>query len=541
MTENITTAGSGFGNSGRIADDAIRAELAKILDHPDFEATDRLKRFLSFVVEEALAGRSHLIKGRRIAREVFGRGEDFDATRDPIVRIEAGRLRRRLEHYYFVAGGHDAITIDIPKGRYVPRFKLQTGVDAEQRRGATELASPPLPEEGPTIAILPFRDLTADPEHTFFLSGLMEELVNEVNYYENVVAVAFQPTPAGADVSPPSGKIEARFVLGGSVRRGASELKIAAQLTDTETVRQVWGESYRVRLDAAGLIDTQEELARDVMAAIADEYGVIAKRMTRESRQKPPAELGTYEALLRYHHYMLMMSPEAGERALLALRHATEVEPDYGPTWAALANHHAHAYVFDLPGFDAPLETALEHALRGAMLAPESQLARTILAYVLLLRGDRDEFAAEAETALALNPHSPNFSGTVGYLLACSGDYERGSALLRKAIAQNPCHPSWFHHGLFIVHFQRGEYKQACREAQQAGSQLNFWNAALHAAALGKLGRTAEAAAAVRALQEAKSDFGTKVRELLPRTGTRPHLWEDLLDGLRKAGLRIEP
>lgn len=526
---------------GRIADDAIRAELARILNDPEFEATDRLRHFLSFVVEESLAGRSHLIKGRRIAREVFGRGEEFDATRDPVVRIEAGRLRRRLEHYYFVAGGHDPVRIDIPKGRYVPRFTLQAQIGAERVKGRTNPASPPLPEEGPTIAILPFRDLTGDPEHTFFLSGLVEELVNEVNRYENVIAIPCQPAQDGTGTLFFSGRIEARFALSGSVRRDETELKIAAQLTDTEAVRQVWGEAYRVPLEAAGLVATQEELARDVIAAIADEYGVIAKRLTRESRLRPPSELRTYEALLRYHHYMLVMTLDEAERALMALRHATATEPDYGPTWAAMANLHAHAYTWDLPGFDEPLDTALRFARRAATLAPESQLVRTILAYVLLLKEERDLFDAEAEAALALNPNSPNYSGTVGYLLACAGEYERGEDLLRKAIALNPCHPGWFHHGLFMAHFHRGEYEQAFAEAMRAGSQVYFWDVVLRAAALGKLGRAGEAETAVRALREIRPDFERRVRDFLSRTATSPALWDDFIDGLRKAGLQIEP
>ncbi len=138
---------------------------------------------------------------------------------------------------------------------------------------------------------------------------------------------------------------------------------------------------------------------------------MIAKRLTRESRQKPPAELSTYDALLRYHHYMLVMTPEAGEQAFVALRCATEAEPDFGPTWTGLANLHAHARLFDLPGFDEPLETALAYARRGAALAPESQLTRTILAYVYLLRGEGERFAAEADAALALNPNSPQLLG----------------------------------------------------------------------------------------------------------------------------------
>ena len=91
--------------------------------------------FLRFVVEETLAGREHRLKGYTIATRVFGRGDDFDAAQDPIVSIQAGRLRRALERYYLVAGGRDPVFIDIPKGRYVPRFRAQTAAPDRRRLG----------------------------------------------------------------------------------------------------------------------------------------------------------------------------------------------------------------------------------------------------------------------------------------------------------------------------------------------------------------------------------------------------------------------
>lgn len=534
-------------HESKIGVEEIRSQLERILVHPEFHATDRLREFLRFVVEQSLAGRATLIKGRTVARHVFGRGADFDAARDPIVRIEAGRLRRAIERYYLVAGSHDPIRIDMPKGRYVPRFTRQAAL-ATRRSDDSSLDRPDRPpaEEGPTVAIFPFRDLTGNPQQAFFVNGLVEELVNELNHYEGFVAVPCRPPGSGLDLDDPpvvaagGAPIDARFVLGGSVRRDEAEVKIAAQLTDTRTSRHVWAESYKVPLEASTLIATQEELAREVIAAIAGEYGVIARRLTRESRQLPPTELSTYEALLRYHHYMLTLTPEAGEEAFRALSRATQSDPDYGPAWAALAILHVHAYIFDRPGFDAPLETALELARRGVALAPDSQLARTVLSYVLLLQGEVELFASEAETALALNPHSPNFTGTIGYLLAISGHLERGAALLRRAIGQNPSHPRWFHHGLFLVHYMRGEYEQAYRESEQIGHQVAFWDPVLRAAALGKLGRIEEAEAAMEEVRRLKPEFERRVLEILPRTATPEEFWPEVLDGLRKAGLRAD-
>ena len=103
-------------------DEAILEQLDRILRHEEFHATDKMRDFLRFVVEETLTGNARLLKGFTIAREVFGRGKDFDAALDPVVRIQAGRLRRAMERYYLTAGRRDPVLIEIPKGGYVPVF-----------------------------------------------------------------------------------------------------------------------------------------------------------------------------------------------------------------------------------------------------------------------------------------------------------------------------------------------------------------------------------------------------------------------------------
>lgn len=99
-----------------IGEDAIREQLDRICASREFHATERMHAMLRFCFEETLAGRSDQLKGYTIATQVFGRDEDFDAAQDPIVRIQAGRLRRALERYYLVTGGADPVVIDIPKG-----------------------------------------------------------------------------------------------------------------------------------------------------------------------------------------------------------------------------------------------------------------------------------------------------------------------------------------------------------------------------------------------------------------------------------------
>ena len=528
-----------------LSHDAIREQLDRILGSPEFHATEKMRDFLRFVVEQTLGGQKRRIKGYTIATQVFGRGDDFDSAQDPIVSIQAGRLRRALERYYLVAGGRDPIVIDIPKGRYIPRFTAQAS-QLERRRadgtaGRTADASAAV---GPSIAVLPFENLTDDPEQFFLAVGLTDELTTELNRFQDLFVIHCYPPGLGSSSTPSPGQASpatgSRFVLQGSVRRDSETVKVSAHLTDTRSGRQIWAESYSHPLEAGRMIATQEEVARSVVAAIASEHGIIARRLSAEARRKPPAELDTYEALLRYYTHQLAPSPESIQACFSPLLRAAEQEPEYGPVWSALATLYCQVYSLDVPGFEGALETALDYAARGVSLEPGSQLGRLILAYADYLVEDSEGFQHEVETALVLNPNSPYTVGTAGYFHVMRGDLDLGMPLLDRAIAWNPCHPSWFHGAYVIDHLLREDYGRALHELQQHHPYQGFWPHVAYAAILSGLGRLDEAKEHVEKLQEMKPDFSSRSRELLRRTLKIDPLLEALVDCLQRAGLEIE-
>jgi adenylate cyclase len=528
---------------GGLSHEAIRAQLDRILASREFHATEKMRDFLRFVVEETLTGRKHRIKGYTIATQVFGRDDDFDAAHDPIVSIQARRLRRSLERYYLVAGGRDTVRIDIPKGRYIPRFTVQ---HLAERAHDTESATPGVGEHflaGPTLAVVPLEDLNANPDQQFLTSGLTNELVTELNRFQDIVVIpcdqasnASAPSTSGADRG---GAADARFVLRGTVRTDTQSFRVSMQLTDAADGRQLWADAYTHPLEAGRLIATQEEIARSVVAAIASEYGIIARRLAAESRKKPPAELHTYEAMLRYYTHQISPSPDSGQLCLVALQRAAEREPVYGPVWSALATLHCQMYSMDVGGFGQSLDTALEFARRGVSLEPGSQLGRLILAYASYLDDDADAFEQESETALALNPNSPYTVGAIGYFHVMRGSFERGLPLLERAIAVNPCHPDWFHAGRVIYLLSRRDYDGAFAELEKHDPFFTFWLPAVRASILGNLGRLDEAQTHLHQVREQKPDFAPRARELFRRSLKIDSIVEDLIEGLRTGGMAI--
>jgi len=524
------------------AHETIRAELQRVLADPEFLASEKRRDFLKFVVEETLAGRTDQLKGYTIATTVFGRSTDFDSGHDPIVRIQAGKLRRELERYYLVAGGDDPVRIDIPKGRYVPFFVEQSD-EATAAEALRRDRQPTMTPAAPSVAVMPLVNLTNESDSSYFLDGLLSELTTELGRYQDIIAVPCGGTVVShddsADTQRMASDLGVRFVLGGTFRQDAQTSKIALNLTDAATGRQLWNEAYKQELDVPNLIAAQEHIARDVVGTIAGELGIISQRLALESRKKPPAELTTYEAILRYHHYMQAMTPQAYLGAFVALQSAVEREPEYGGAWSALANLYNHAHIRDSSEITDALTTATGHAQKGAGLEPRSQPTRTVMAYTYLLRGDLELALEEADVALALNPNSPYHTGTLGYILVFAGEFERGRMLMDDAMERNPCHPKWFHHGCWLDDYGRGDYEASYRQAWMAGPQMGFWGPVLCAASLGQLGREKEARGFSEEIRRLKPDFEERSRELMNRVLKSEELVDRIADGLRKAGLKI--
>ena len=312
---------------------------------------------------------------------------------------------------------------------------------------------------------------------------------------------------------------------------------VAIILIDTFNSAQILGESYKRDLSAAYLIALQEEVAHRTVGVIADQYGLISRKLSKESRKKAPADLKAYDAILRFYHYETELTPQAFEKALTALEQAIEIDPEYGLAWAMLGHIHADNYALGFCEMEAPLEKALIFAQKGVALAPHNQFARDALTLVYFHRGDKDFFLQHVEETIALNPNSPYIVGVAGWHMALYGEWDRGLTLLKKGMKLNPYHPSWFHLAPFMDCYRRGEYEDALAEAQKFNYPELFWDPVMRAAALGRLERHTEAKAAVSQLLELEPNFATRGRWLISRYIKVDDLVDTIIEDLRKAGL----
>ncbi len=515
----------------------VRRQAERVLASGDFDASPRSKDFLRFIVEEALAGRGQEVTQTAIATRVFHRRDDFDATVDPIVRIQAGRLRRSLERYYLLAGKHDPLRIELPRGTYVPEFSANG--DAEPAEAPAPAGARPrsLAEtDWPSVAIRPFEPARAGAEHEARAARVTEQLLLELGRYRDVKTL-LQPRPGELQ---PAGRGAVRFALEGRLQLEDGDLRVTARLVDRATGEQLWGDEYHTAPAPGRWSGSADDIARVIAARVGAEEGVIVQLLAAERRRQPEKPGTPYDAILRSYEFFLARDPESLAGTLEALRQAVKAEPDCGLAWSRLARLCLANHSFEVTAIKTPIEDAISHAQHGVRVDPTSRWARCILASALIVKGELEAARAEVEQALRLSPDSLCYLEIIGFQLCLLGD-ERGGELVRSARRRNPhCLPHAAF-GLWLDHLRRGELEPAYQAALEYRDPTFFWRALMRASCLGLLGRSAEAAAAAAELRRSKPDLAERGRVLVGHYVKFPDVIERIAEGLARAGLKLAP
>lgn len=518
------------------SNDKISHQLDVMLARPDFNATPQQVALLKYVVNQSLAGNADRIKGYTVATEVFGRNSDFDQNIDPIVSIQAARLRRALARYYQKAGKDDAIRIDIPKGSYVPVFEVHTHARATLTAMDRSNTDASIKGRWPSVLVRPVHNFANDPELNRWEIAMAIDLADELSRYPDIQVQA--PGPENATTA--ADKTSARFVIDGSIRGDKTCVKVIHKLTDTRTNRQIWSDSCRTSAETARTIDFQEQIAREVAVKVAGKHGWIANVLDRESQGGSPQYSQAYEAILRYDDYRSTSTAESFQQALTAVDKAITSEPDCGRTWTMRARIFAEIYALGIPGFDRPLEQALAFALKGRRLSPNDQQSHVVMAFIHLLRNDLEMGRTEAEQALRLGPETLFALDGIGYVMTLMGDWERGPALIEKVIRLNPFYSNYVHYALWLNWIRQEDYDRACQETMKLNRPANFWDHLTKAATFGLLGHIEKGCQSAAELLALRPDFPQRGCKLLGHFIKFEAIVEQVVEGLDAVGIEVQ-
>ena len=342
----------------------------------------------------------------------------------------------------------------------------------------------------------------------------------------------------GVDVRSVGREFGARYVIEGSLRQAGPKLRLAVQLTDATTGTHLWAETYEHVFTAESVFEVQDHLVPQIVATLADAYGVLPRTMSQALRSRASSELTPYEALLRSFAYLERVTAEEHAHAKAAIESALQRASDSPDCWAMLSILLADECIHGFGCEPDTLDRAVQAARRAVDLGSANHKAWQSLAWAQFARKEFRASRVAAERAISLNPMDASAAGHLGQVIAYSGDWERGCELIAHAVKLNPNHPGWFWYVPFLNAYRKCDYRRALEFAfkmNMPGVPLVF--VAL-AASHGQLGQLEPARAALRELLALKPDYAQIARTELGTLYDSP-LVDHIVDGLRKAGLDI--
>lgn len=404
----------------------------------------------------------------------------------------------------------------------------------------SKIQSPVLSTKRPSIAVLPFENLSGDPHQEYLIDGITEEIITALSRVRWLFVIARNSTFAykgrPADVRQVAKELGVKYVLEGSVRKAGSRVRVTAQLIDGKEGRQVW--ANRFDREYQDIFALQEDLAETIVGALDPEIG---KAERERARAKRPENLHAWDLYQRGLWHLYKYSKDDLKEAQRLFRLAANRDSSLSIAYSALAEAYYFSLVYgfsDSPGLDR--ETALASAQKAVDLDYEDPTAHCSLGRIHYVRKEHDLAIPELEIALELNPSLAWGHYGMGAALVFRGQAEEAIPFLENAIQLSPRDPNM---GSFLVrmadaHFFIGKYEEAIGWAQKALRQPNFqWSRyTVLLAALGQVGRQEEAKDVLELLLTQRPDFSVDFVRTTHLIADKAYL-QHYLEGLKKSGV----
>ena len=508
---------------------AIRAELERVLTSVRFINARKLSKLLRYVVEEALAGRRDRIKAFSIAQDVFGRDSNFDQQRDPIVRVEASRLRKCLDEYYDSSEEVPAIRIDVPKGGYAPLFirpdtpnssvrpsswrrpaffglaivlALGLGLLMGDRSTNTSVRSPTT-----FLAVLPFTyaadDIRAADLGQSFVDSTITMLAQLPQLSVMAHASMMEFSQDQVSIRHLKEKFGVTHILRGNIETQGGELRIRSQLINTDSSETVWSETQQGKLSNIWML--QDELA----VSLLDELSIQLQAVDRERLGSRYTE--SAEALTLYRQGLFMILPPNETKRVQAARQlfyrVIEIDPEFAGGYVGVAWSYSLPVLFNNSGARIePLAQAISFAEQAIQVDPRFGASHVVLGFAQVLVGDEVEAVKNARLAAAMQPGDAFVQFIKGMIFILAGLPGDAFSPFNEAIRLNPIEKrAPYLNALGIARYANGQYQEALNtftKNQVRGGPQGPHMDVFIAASYAQLGDNEQASAIIKELNQ---------------------------------------
>jgi TolB-like protein/tetratricopeptide (TPR) repeat protein len=417
--------------------------------------------------------------------------------------------------------------------RFIGKMAPHAANDATDKAPAL-----PLPDR-PSLAVLPFTNMSGEAEQEYFADGISEDLITGLARIRWLFVIArnssFVYKQRAVDVKQVSRELGVRYVLEGSVRRAGHQVRITAQLVDATSGAHHWAERYDREI--GDIFAVQDEITRSVIATI--EPRLLAAEGVR-AFSRSPDDLGAWELVARAQTYVWRLTREDNEAARDALTRAVAAYPEYARARSLLAFCLVFAAHNGWIDRDHGLRTGREHVLRAVALDELDPWGQIALGYSSMMERRTEESIAAFRRAVNLNPSSAAAHCYLSHGLAFAGHDREAIAHGEEAIRLSPLDPetAMFIGGIAVAHYVSGRYPEAARCAEELVRLRPGFHGAqrLRCASLAQIGRVEEARSLLMALRREHPELTIGwIRMSVPYQA--PELMERFLEGMRKAGL----
>ena len=407
-------------------------------------------------------------------------------------------------------------------------------VDAQSDKPTT----PQAPRDRPSIAVMPFRNLTGDSEQDYFVDGMVEEIVTGLSRIRWLFVISRNSTfiykGQPIDVRTVGRELGVRYVLEGSVRRSGSQVRVTGQLSETETGAGVWADRYDGEIGEVFAL--QDLLTMRVIGAVEPN---LRKVEIERARRKRPENIAAYDLFLRALPFAATAMPADADRALCLLEKAIRLEPDYAIVHGFIAWCHEQRYLRG--GLHAETRAAaLRHAQAAIETGGDDAMALAMGGFVIgVVQRDYQTALDALDRSILLSPSSALAFGFSSIIRAWMGDDEAAIAHATMGIRLSPYDPLIYlpNVGLAFAHLFTGKFGEAASAASRASAANPKFSVPryLHVAALVRLGRQEEARAIAKVLLEVQPSF--TISSLVAGNITTPERLAILAGALVEAGL----